>query len=88
MQILKHGTEKSSNKCHINSYSDLYVEPSPIIIYLKPPNSITKERVFPNRYTDKHIWNIYGYKTNYNTSFNDNNNCLYKNIGQKKYLFQ
>ena len=87
MQILKYGSEYSSNKCHINGYSDLYVEKSPIIFHQKNSSSVTKERVFPNRYIGKHTWNTYGYKTNYSSSFEEKNNCLHKKPRQGNFSF-
>lgn len=33
--------------------------------------SQTKDRVFPHRYTDKHVWLSYGYNSTYSDSFDE-----------------
>ena len=77
MQLIGYRPECSKNVTdNLHNYTDLYREPSSISDYKTTYDSITKPRVFPNRYVDKHTWKTYGYKTSYTTSFEKKNNCL------------
>jgi hypothetical protein len=67
---------------NIHDYRDLYSENSSYNDYKTTHDSITKSRVFPNRYIDKHTWKTYGYKTNYVTSFEETSKCLPKKMRQ------
>tara|TARA_Y100000287_G_C14213147_1_gene352000 strand:- start:828 stop:1238 length:411 start_codon:yes stop_codon:yes gene_type:complete len=79
MQLIGYKSECSKNVIdNIHNYTDLYREHSSISDYKMTYDSITKSRVFPIRYVDKHTWKTYGYKTNYITSFENKNNCLHK----------
>ena len=73
MKVIDHKSNYLTNICNstINSYSDLYIDQTPNVSYISQSESITKPRVFPHRYIDKHIWKTYGYNTTYNSSFED-----------------
>ena len=72
MKVINYKSNYLTNICSsINSYSDLYIDQIPKVSYITQSESITKPRVFPHRYIDKHIWKTYGYNTTYNSSFED-----------------
>lgn len=66
---------------NIHDYTDFYTDkPSGGAYKMMNQESITKSRVFPNRYIDKHTWKTYGYKTNYVSSYEERSKCIPKKM--------